>query len=255
MTAERTTGTGTVSGDRHDTMTQVSTLQTLMLGDYYGTVSMADVKAAGDIGLGTFDAFDGEMVMVDGVVWQAKGDGSVVEAADDLTTPFCCVTPFETDETIELGDVTSMDALKETLSARVQDVNPNAMWAVRIDGTFASVTARSEPAQSEPYRPLQDVMENEQVLFDPATDVSGTLVGIYFPDYLGNVNTAGWHFHFVSDDRSYGGHVMAVDCSGLVAQLDKTDRLGMVLPEDCHFDSLELMSDLESAIANVEGGE
>ena len=39
-------------------------------------------------------------------------------------------------------------------------------------------------------------------------DVDGTLIGFRFPAAMTSVNVPGWHFHFLSADRSRGGHVL-----------------------------------------------
>lgn len=238
---------------QEDTMYQVSTLQALMLGDYYGSATVAELKAHGDLGLGTFDTLDGEMIMLDGEVYQAKGDGSIVKCADDLTVPFASVTPFTPDRECALESVADLATLKEILTAAVATDNKNLMYAVKITGIFDSVTCRSARAQTEPYKDLNTVMLTDQVIFEPLTAVEGSLVGLYFPDYMDGINTPGWHFHFITADLSAGGHVLQLALSGMTAQLDQTDAFYLQLPEDAVFPHLELTTDLQQAIAIVEG--
>ena len=38
-------------------------------------------------------------------------------------------------------------------------------------------------------------------------DINGTLVCVYYPDYMDWINASGWHLHFISEDRKKGGHV------------------------------------------------
>ena len=38
-------------------------------------------------------------------------------------------------------------------------------------------------------------------------NIEGTLVGIWYPDYLSQTNVPGFHFRFVDDNRTLGGHV------------------------------------------------
>ena len=89
---------GTAASDR-DTFYQVSLLQGLTFGDYHGSVSVKALKGKGDTGLGTFDGLDGEMIMVDGSVYKAKGDGTVELADNSETIPFCGITSLLCDET------------------------------------------------------------------------------------------------------------------------------------------------------------
>ena len=62
-----------------------------------GSSRSRELKKHGDFGIGTFDALDGEMIVLDGVVYQAKADGHIYQAADNLTTPFATVTYFDSD--------------------------------------------------------------------------------------------------------------------------------------------------------------
>ena len=74
---------------------QVALLQSLAQGYFDGSITVADLKEHGDTGIGTFDGLNGEMIVLEGVVYQATGDGSVVVPADDETVPFSNVTFFE----------------------------------------------------------------------------------------------------------------------------------------------------------------
>lgn len=49
-----------------DTLYQVSTLDSLMQGVYDGELMLEELLQRGDFGIGTFDALDGEMVILDG---------------------------------------------------------------------------------------------------------------------------------------------------------------------------------------------
>ena len=75
-----------------EVINQVSLLQGLTFGDYTGSVTVAELKKMGDIGIGTFDKLNGELIMLDGVVYRAAGDGSVEVVSDEETVPFADVT-------------------------------------------------------------------------------------------------------------------------------------------------------------------
>ena len=66
----------------HNTLYQVSTSTALVEGIYQGAVRVGTLREHGDLGLGTFENLDGEMVMVDGRVFQVRADGSVHECDD-----------------------------------------------------------------------------------------------------------------------------------------------------------------------------
>ena len=88
-----------------DSMNQVSLMQAFMHGEYDGVVTVGDFKAHGDIGLGTFEGVNGEMIVLDGVVYQAAADGSINVMPDNETIPFGTVTFFDED-----GNMTNITA-------------------------------------------------------------------------------------------------------------------------------------------------
>ena len=57
-------------------------------------MQVAVLREHGDLGLGTFESLDGEMVVVDGHSFQVRSDGSVREGQDSALSPFAAVTAF-----------------------------------------------------------------------------------------------------------------------------------------------------------------
>ena len=230
---------------------QVALLQSLTFGDYYGSVSVKELKEKGDIGIGTFNGLNGELVMVDGVVYRAAGDGSVEAVADDETIPFSNVTFLDADETQDIKDVKDFDSLRKILDDKVAELGTNRFYMIRIDGNFNTINVRSEYAQKEPYEPLAKVLEHDQTFFD-YEDLKGTIVGLYCPPYMADLNATGWHLHFVSDDKSKGGHVLDMNISDAAITWDYTDGFEMLLPEDEMFVGFDLTIDQSEDIEKVE---
>ena len=110
-------------------------------------------------------------------------------------TPFAVVTRFEPtiDARVEgpLEHAELLAALDELIPAGA------ASCAIRLDGRFELVRARSVPRQSPPYRPLTEVVA-EQHVFE-LRDVAGTMLGFRFPDYAEGIEVSGYHLHFISD--------------------------------------------------------
>ena len=237
-----------------ETLFQVSLLQGLTFGDYHGSVTAAELKQTGDIGLGTFDALDGEMIVLDGVVYKAKGDGSVDIVKDEETIPFSNVTFFDTDEKLNIGQITDIESLKQFLDQKVEEKAPNQFCVVRIDGTFREMNVRSEYKQTEPYQPLAKVLETDQTFFD-YSDIEGTVVGLYCPPYMNMLNATGWHLHFISKDRTQGGHVLGLNVDQAELTLDYTDGFLMELPENEMFRQFDLTVDQSEDIGKVEMGQ
>ena len=237
-----------------ETLHQTALLQSLMLGDYYGSVSVKELKEYGDTGIGTFDKLNGELIMLDGEVYAALSDGTVQKMNDDVLIPFSDVTFLDNEYSETLSDVTSMEMLKEKLTDIINRYGSNYFYMVKINGNYDYINYRSEYAQKEPYKPLADVMMTDQMIFD-SENISGTVVGLYCPDYMDGLNTAGWHFHFISDDKQKGGHVLDVRFSQAEAVIDKTEKFKMDLPGDEMFKEADMTTDLDEAITKVEKNE
>ncbi len=237
-----------------ETIYQVSLLQGLTFGDYNGSISVGELKERGDIGIGTFDRLNGELIMVDGEVYRAASDGSIEVVPDTETIPFSNVTFFDSDEEQMLEGISDIAGLQEKLNAKVSELGENRFYFIRIDGTFKEMNVRSEYAQDKPYKPLAEVLETDQTFFD-YENVDGTVVGLYCPPYMEKMNATGWHFHFVSDDKTKGGHILGLKFDSADLKWDYTDTFDMIIPDNEMFDEFDLTVDQSEDIKKVEKNE
>jgi acetolactate decarboxylase len=100
---------------------------------------------------------------------------------------------------------------------------------VRIDGRWQSLQVRSEPKQVPPYRPLAEVIKAQQVVHTLG-EIDGTLIGFRFPATASSVNVAGWHFHFLSADKTRGGHVLGLTTGASLASIEEIADLRITFP-------------------------
>jgi len=231
-----------------ETLYQVSTLSALIDGLYQPATTVGALKQQGDTGIGTFAALDGEMVMLDDTVYQVLADGSVAEPADDVGSPFAAVTTFAADRTVTLDGLADYETLQRRLDAELNGVNH--IYAVRVEGHFDSVRTRSVPRQSEPYTPLLEVTAKQREF--EFSDVDGVLVGFWCPAWVGQINLPGYHLHFLTADRSGGGHVLEVSVSRAIAELDETPVFDLSLPTTSEFRAIDLAGDYERQMRAVE---
>ncbi|MCB0208044.1 MAG: acetolactate decarboxylase [Anaerolineae bacterium] len=199
---------------------QTSTLSALQAGVYDGAMTIGALKQRGNFGLGTFNALDGEMVVVDGQVYQIKDDGLAYPADDAMQTPFAAVTFFEADQEFtmqEAFDCSQFQAYLDTLLPA-----GNVPYAIKASGTFAQLTVRAPHKESEPYPQLADALA-DQAVFE-TSNVKGDMIGFRLPDYMGGLNVAGYHFHFISDDRQMGGHVLDCQTDNLAIAIETIDQ-------------------------------
>jgi acetolactate decarboxylase len=229
---------------------QASTIGALLDGAFDGDLSFAELAEHGDLGLGTLNRLDGEMIALDGEFFRADVDGAVNPIPAAAKTPFAVVTRFEpeVDERIE-GRLSHAELLARLDALTSAD---SSSCAIRLDGRFALVRARSVPAQSPPYRPLAEVVADQHVF--ELEDVAGTMLGFRFPAYVEGIEVGGYHLHFISDDRARGGHVLDSRSSGLRVRLDPSNDLHVELPPRIELADPDLAAATHAAIAKAEGG-
>lgn len=234
----------------HEAVYQVALLQSLAQGYFDGTVSVGELKQFGDTGIGTFDGLDGEMIVLDGTVYRAAADGTVNAVEDDMTVPFANITFFEEDGSITIENATDIQVLMGYLNEVVAANGKNLFYMVKVTGTFADILVRSEPKQEKPYRLLDEALAADQIEYE-YTDINGTLVGLFCPVYMKGLNSAGWHFHFVSDDLTKGGHVLQVNIASAQASYDITGNFRLFLPDNEEFQGINLGRDMDEVISNA----
>lgn len=236
---------------RGPALVQVGVIDALLAGGYQGSMPLKELRGLGDMGLGTFDALDGEMVLLDGQVHQVLASGKVVRPAQDLTTPFAQVTRLADPTRQAVPARLDLKGVEALLDAALGDLNSFA--AVRLDARFASLTARSVPRQTQPYRTLAEVAKEQSVF--PFTNVDGTLIGLRGPAFVRGLGVPGWHWHFLTKDRLRGGHVLGFvlgDVAG-EAQLQVVRRMELLLPQQ-GLSGFDLGRDRSQELHAVEAG-
>lgn len=235
-------------------LSQVSLLNALLLGEYDGFISVETLKTQGDTGIGTFDTLDGEMILLDGIVYQAKVDGSVVQVDDEVLVPFAMATHFSpTVAEQPLSLVSGIEVLKthldQVISSTTHDFN--RFYVVKLQGTFSHVRVRSVPAQEKPYQRLSTIAASQkEYVYEP---VEGTIVAFRCPDYVNGINMPGWHLHFLSSDADKGGHLLEVDIEEGVMEMGDMRQYSLVLPDSASFASMDIAHDLTQETLFVEG--
>lgn len=245
------TATATPAQDK-ESIYQVALLQSLSMGYFDGSITVKELKTYGDTGIGTFDGLDGELILLDDVVYRANQDCKINVVDDTVTVPFSNVTFFEEDMGGVFYDFHSKSLLEESLNDTLRDVDrPNRFYMLKLEGDFNSITVRSEAKQSKPYPTLVEALEATQKEFT-FKDIKGTLVGLYCPDFMSSLNSTGWHFHFISDDKTIGGYVLELDLKIGSFGLDKTDGFRVSLPSTDGFHALNFNQDLKEDIRKAE---
>lgn len=237
-----------IRGNETDVLYQVSTIDALLQGIYDGVLPFAELETHGDFGIGTFDGLEGEMLALDGSYYQIKTDGIAYPVSGEMTTPFATVTYFESDENFHLEKPVNLTELEDFLDLNLP--SKNLFYAVRVDGNFSYIKARSVPRQEKPYPKLADAVAFQSVF--EFENTSGTLVGFRAPEYVKGINVPGYHLHFITGDKSRGGHVLDLNMENGDASLDITSAFLMELPASEDFYNMELGQDLQADLEKVE---
>ncbi len=231
-----------------DTLFQTSTINALLAGVYDGELSLGTLSSKGDFGIGTFHQLDGEMVVSEGLFYQIRYDGKVNLVDTSQTTPFACITPFEIDYKYLADSALTYTELTRYIDSLLPSLN--APFAIRITGTFAWIVARSVPPQQKPYPQLTEVAANQPTF--RYESIEGDLIGFRLPPFVAGLNVPGYHFHFLSADRTKGGHLL--DCQiqkGTIA-VDETFNIEISLLNRSDFLELDLSGDKSEELKKVE---
>ncbi len=214
----------TSATQNEDGLFQLAAFNTFCTGQYQGNMTYQDLEKHGDFGIGTFDGLAGEMVAYDGVFYQIPSSGIPREADPAQLAPYATITYFHTDQTFQVENL-NYTSLQTFLTRSLPDT---AIYAIKMQGTFSSVEARSPQKQAEPYPNITDALET-QALFN-LSDVSATAVGFRFPASMDGVDYAGYHMHIITDDHSAGGHILNCFIENATVEVDVIKQYNLTLP-------------------------
>lgn len=234
-----------------DGVYQTSTMGALLDGVYDGDVTVRELLRHGDFGLGTFNGLDGEMLVLDGICHQLRGDGSARVAGLDQLTPFAVVTWFHPDRSIEVSEPHDRAAVKALIDASLESTN--LIVAVRVTGDFSIIRTRTVTEQHRPYRPFTEATQDQQEI--AFSDVSGILGGFRMPDYEQGISVAGYHSHFIDREGKHGGHALDYRLTRGTIEISVRTDLHLSLPRTQQFLAADLnKADFDSQIRQTEEG-
>lgn len=230
------------------TAIQVGTLDAIMEGGYEGDATLAEVLRLGTMGIGTVQQLDGELVVLDGEPWVAAADGSVRREPLTTRTPFAVVVPFHAEADVELAGPLALTGITAVADELVGPTVPVAAICVR--GTFTDLELRSVARQHPPYPRLSEVVAHQSTWHVERS--TGTLLGFRFPDGLAGLEVPGYHLHYLSDDRTVGGHVLGATLLSGRLEVDHCEDLHVELPAGVGLGQPGAADRAE--IARLEGG-
>jgi acetolactate decarboxylase len=229
------------------TLFQVSTSGALVAGVYSGAVSIENLLRHGDTGLGTFADLDGEMVIVDGRAFQVEGSGRVSEAAANARAPFGVITRFSPQTDLSIGPIANFSELEKRCDAL--RTSGNIFYVFRLDGRFKRIRTRAVKPPKAGVRLVDATKAQSEFHF---SDVAGTLVGLWSPGFSSAFSVAGYHFHFLSNDRQEGGHLLGLESEALRLRMEALTDFHLALPETEAFLKADLGKNTADELAYAE---
>lgn len=208
-----------------------SVMDAMRNGVYTGALRIDALAAQGNFGLGTYNQLDGEMVALDGVFYRVAPDGVVSKAEDQRKVPFASVAFFKADQVFELNNVKNIEMLQQEIMRRLP--SRNKPYLIRIETVFKELNVGGANKLAEKDTTgLAELMKSRPLY--KRQNIAGTVVGFYHPSYASGIDLSPFHFHFISDDKSYGGHLVSGEFSGakIKVSIDEKPGYQVILPPD-----------------------
>ena len=228
---------------------QYSILSALLDGICQTGTALKDTLAHGDHGLGTVPGLNGEVVIVDGKAYHFPPDAELRKVEVSDTLPFVMITRFEPTFQKAMSSL-SMTSLPEALNPLLPS-RQNCFLSIRLDGMFRLITFRVIAGQCRPREPLSELAKRQQIV--SLESIEGTLFGFWSPAFSGGFSVAGFHLHFLSKDRTRGGHVTGFT-GDVSLQAAVINKYTVELPHSEEFNQETIKGAREAELHAVEGG-
>lgn len=210
-----------------DVIYQFSPVSEIFNGNYEYEMSCGEIRKKGDFGIGTFEGLDGQMVILNGKIYQIKDDGIAYLPDDTIKVPYVAITCFQPDFSYLLDKEVHFDGLTEVLDKIL--IDRSIFYAIKVQGKFKHLKVWGGYKQSKPYLPLKEVLRLPIPTFD-LFNVEATLVGFWCPQFAEGLNVPGYHFHCVTLNERAGGHVDECIIENCTIEIDEIHSLYLDLP-------------------------
>jgi acetolactate decarboxylase len=209
-----------------------------------------ELEKHGNFGLGAPGHLDGELLLLNGKIYQTQSTGKTTLVPDTGKLPYAVVCFFKAKKVYKHAGALSKTALYSYLDSLLS--NQNGIYAIHITGKFKSIKTRAFPPVEKPYLPLA-AMLNRQHFFEHS-DIRGDLVGFRIPPFMEGAHISGYHFHFLSEDKTAGGHLIDLNMENITIEIDTLTNYTMDLPQTTDFNNFDFKKDRKEEIKSVENG-
>lgn len=224
-----------------------SPINALLEGLYRDDITIDTLKEKGNFGIGTFNNLDGEMIVLNGSFFQLDVDGNARPVEGDMKTPFATMCHFKPSLEEKITALLSYAAFGEYLKRLLP--SDNMFYAIHMAGRFQTVKTRSVP-RTENYQPLSEATEHQKIRH--FQNVEGHLVGFYTPAFVPSVNVPGFHFHFIDNSFSAGGHLLSCEPEHLDIHLQIFFSMELTLPKTLDYLTASFVRDARKDLEKAE---
>lgn len=228
---------------------QFSILNALMDGICEHGIPVSKILTKGNQGLGTFVYMDGELVMLDGKVYQLQPGGKARVVDHDEQIPFAMTTQYVPQKVLEHVDFANKESFNQIMTDALPNTE-NQFISYRIEGFFPWMRVRTVRGQEYKGQRLAELAAKQSV--DEYEDIEGTIVGFRSPKSWQGFSVAGQHLHFLSKDRSKGGHVLEITAKQVKLGLAVCSNVHVELPTSDEYNKATLKLD-DASIRQAEG--
>lgn len=232
-----------------NTLYQAGTFISLADGILTGSTSLSDLMRQGDFGLGTINGINGEMSILDGKAYLSDNTGHAVPISLKNKTPFALVTHFVPDQTFILRDIDSFDALTKAIDQKLP--SQNYIYAIKITGKFNFISFRALDRQHKPYVSYSEWVKIHQHIIN-LQNVNATVIAFKTPEFIHNLSMAGYHLHFITDDKQIVGHIYNLGFKEATVSIEVIKNLQLSLPTSTEFSSSVLPDMNNNAVIQLQ---
>ena len=218
------------------TLYQYSHFLAVSKGCYDGQLSIDELKKHGDTGLGTFNALDGELIVIDNQFFHCSG-GRVRIAQDNEMLPWAAVTTLDSENYFTVKSISSINEMQATLLTHLSSINYPI--ALRITALASTISLGSVPLQSKPYRPISEVIDDSILINTGEIEVD--ITGFYAPCFMFPIKSQGIHLHFLDKKRTIGGHVLELNLISAKVYWQQINSINILLPQIDDYKNADLI--------------
>ena len=227
---------------------QYSLVNALMAGVSDSGITVDQLITKGNQGLGTFVRMDGELLLLDGKVYQLQSEGKIRVADSNDQIPYAVSTHFSPQKTMKVK-LASKESIDEVLE-KLADHTDNLFISYRLEGTFGKLKCRTVKGQEYEGQPLAELGKKQYVA--DYEDIEGTIVGFRSPAAWQGFFVAGEHMHFIDKEKKVGGHLLELADADVEMGVATNNNIHIELPTSDKFNNAQMATD-DVGLKSVEG--